>query len=64
MKVIILILSVVILNIIITSQEKPNGQVNNPAAYNNVMLDTGELVRTETDLRIPGRGMDFVFRRT
>jgi YD repeat-containing protein len=52
------------LNFIVNSQERPNSQVNNPAVYNNVMLDTGELVWPETDLIIPGRGMDFVFQRT
>jgi hypothetical protein len=67
MKRIIVLTAIILINSIIISQdsqEKPNSQVNNPAVYNNVMLDTGELVWSETDMRIPGRGMDFAFQRT
>ncbi|UCH95189.1 MAG: RHS repeat protein [Candidatus Aminicenantes bacterium] len=64
MKTILLLILALMLTIVGSSEEKPNSQVNNPAIYSNVMLDTGELVWQETDLRIPGRGMDFVFQRT
>jgi len=45
------------------AEEKPNSPLNNPPLYANVMLDTGEFLYGETDLSIPGRGFDFVFRR-
>ena len=64
MKSIILLTATVMLIAMVNSQERPNSQVNNPAVYNNVMLDTGEFVWPETDMRIPGRGEDFVFQRT
>ena len=42
----------------------PSSPVNNPSMYEGVMLHSGEFVMEETDLRIPGRGFDFVFTRT
>jgi hypothetical protein len=67
MKRIIVLTAIILINSIIISQdtqEKPNRQVNNPAVYNNVMLDTGELFWIETDMRILGRSSDFAFQRT
>ncbi|MFC2146617.1 DUF6531 domain-containing protein, partial [Acidobacteriota bacterium] len=44
--------------------EKPNSPALNPALYSNVLLHSGEFVWDDIDLRIPGRGFDFVFART
>jgi hypothetical protein len=53
-KILVFTAIILITSIVISqdSQEKPNSQVNNPAVYNNVMLDTGELVWSETDMRM------------
>ncbi|MCK4764891.1 MAG: RHS repeat protein, partial [Candidatus Aminicenantes bacterium] len=46
------------------SSERPNSPANNPSMYGGVILHSGEFAVSEIDLQIPGRGFDFVFRRT
>jgi len=45
-------------------EEKPNSPTNNPSMYSGVLLHSGEFVYDDIDLHIPGRGFDFVFKRT
>ncbi|NIO85733.1 MAG: hypothetical protein GTN53_34675, partial [Candidatus Aminicenantes bacterium] len=45
-------------------KEKPNSPALNPAIYSNVLLHSGEFIWDDVDIRIPGRGFDFVFQRT
>ncbi|MFW9875916.1 MAG: DUF6531 domain-containing protein, partial [Candidatus Thorarchaeota archaeon] len=44
--------------------DKPNSPTNNPTIYSGVLLHSGEFVYEDIDLHIPGRGFDFVFKRT
>ncbi len=44
--------------------EKPASPANNPSMYSGVLLHSGEFVYDDVDMVIPGRGFDFVFKRT
>lgn len=46
------------------SQAQNNTKDGNNAAGDPVLLHSGDLLQSEIDLKIPGRGLDYEFRRT